>query len=118
VRARWVLNDTSPEEPHVGWAIVASWWPTIYHAVSTIRTDPVSPLRRLTRSLTTGEYTSDALPEEFVTQVFRCSRDGFIGSFDHPLYERAYSEIDQARLGHKEVVDLLRQGRLKLSRCR
>jgi hypothetical protein len=118
MRARWVLNDPSPEEPHVGWAIVASWWPTLYHAVSTIRMDPVSPLRRLTRSLTTGKYSSDPLAEEFVTQVFRCNRDGYIRSFDHPLYEREYSELEQAKLGHKEVVDLLEQGKLRLSRCR
>jgi len=115
MRARWVLNDPSPELPMVGWAIVASWWPTIYHAVSTIQLDSASPLGRLTRSLTTGKYSSDPLLDRFVTEVFRSNRDGLIKSFDHPLYEKEYADLLNAKLGHKEVVDLLEQGKLILS---
>lgn len=115
MRARWVLNDPSPELPLVGRAIVASWWPTVYHAVSTVQLDSASALARLTRSLVTGEYSSGPLPDRFVTQVFRCDRQGWIKSFDHPLYEMEYADLLKAKPGHKEVVDLLGQGKLRLS---
>jgi hypothetical protein len=35
---------------------------------------------------------------------------------DYALYEREYSDLTQANLGHNETVDLLSQGRFKLQR--
>jgi hypothetical protein len=53
-------------------------------------------------------------PGKYVTQVFKCSKDGIVRSFNEPLYELEYKELAAARAGHKETVYLLLQGRLKL----
>jgi hypothetical protein len=116
MRARWVLHNPSPEIPIIGQARVATWWPGRYYFVSTIQLDSSSPLHRLTESIRQGvPYAEASLgPNTYVTQVFKCTKDGIVRSFKEPLYEREYSDLSAARAGHKRTVDLLEQGRLKL----
>jgi hypothetical protein len=116
MRARWVLHSPSPEIPIVGQARVATWWPGRYYFVSTIQLDSSSPLHRLSESIKQGVPYDEATlgPDRYVTQVFRCTRDGIVKSFAEPLYQLEYADELAARAGHKHTVDLLEQGRLKL----
>jgi len=120
MRARWVSQRPSPVIPIVGQAIVASFFPGRFYFVSTIQLDSSSPLSKLTRSIELKVPYNDVppVPDDFVTQVFRCNKDGWVKSFDHPLFEKIYSDLSQARNGHNEAVELLSQGKLKLSLIR
>jgi hypothetical protein len=117
MRARWVLRNPSSKLPGVGTAIVASWWPGTCYLVSTIQLDSSSPLARLTQTLKSGERYEDVRPgpDVFATQVFKCDSNGWVKSFDTPLYEREYVALAEATAGHDEAVNLLAQGQLKLS---
>jgi hypothetical protein len=120
MRARWVSHNPSPELPIVGQTQVASFLPGRFYFVSTIQLDPSSPLSKLTRSLELGIAYNDVPPgpDEFITQVFRCNKDMDVESFDDPLFERKYSTLSQAQIGHNETVDLFSKGKLKLSHIR
>jgi hypothetical protein len=99
---------------------VASFLPGRFYLVSTIELDPSSPLSKLTRSLELGVAYNDVPPGpgEFITQVFSCNKDMLVESFDDPLFERKYSTLSQAKIGHNETVDLLSMGKLKLFHTR
>lgn len=116
MRARWVVQNPSPELPIVGQARVASWWPGSYYIVSTIQIDASDPLHRLTETIERmfPHEETTLCPGKYVTQVFKCSKDGIVRSFNEPLYELEYQELAAARAGHEETVVLLLQGRLKL----
>jgi hypothetical protein len=116
--ARWVSHHPSPKLPIVAQTIVAHWLPWKYYFVSTVWMDPSTPLSRLTRSLETGADFKDVTPgpDAYVTQIFKCDKDGLVKSMDYALYEREYSDLTEAKLGHNETVDLLARGRLKLQR--
>lgn len=117
MRARWVHHYPSPKSPVLGQALVASFLPGKYYLVSTIQLDSSSPLSRLTRSIDKGIAYQDVAPEPdgFVTGVFRCDKMGWAKSLDNPLYEREYSDLSQAECGHREIVELLAKGQLKLA---
>lgn len=115
MRARWVREDP-PSTSHIGFAVVARWFPGRYYLVSTIRCDGTSHLAKLTRSAETSiplEQISSAR-ETFVTNIFKCDRNGFVRSFENPLHERVYSSLDEAHAGHAKTVDLLAKGKLTL----
>jgi hypothetical protein len=116
--ARWVSPTISPKPPVVDSTVVAHWWPWKYYFVSTIYLNPSHPLALLTRSLETGQSYKNGTPgpDKFVTQIFTCDKYGWVKSMDYALYEREYSNLAQAKSGHKKTVDLLAQGRLKLKR--
>jgi hypothetical protein len=120
MRPRWVSRNPRPELPVVGQALVASFCPWRFYLVSTIRLDPSDPLAKLSRSLELGiNYNKvPAGPDEYVTQIFRCNKHMITKSFDDPLFERHYSTLSQAFIGHNEAVDLLSKGILKLSHIR
>ena len=120
MRARWTEDINWNRPPIVGQTIVASFWPGRYYLVATIELDSPSPMSRLTRSLSTGVAYNDVAPEAngFVTDVVRCDKMGFTRSFENPLYERDSSDLDQAKLGHREIVGLLSSGQLRLRRIR
>lgn len=105
MKARWVLHNPSPKAPMVGYAIVAKWWPGRYFLAMTFLRDSSSSLDRLTQSISCG----DAAPslDGYLTQVFRCNKEGVVYSIEKPLYERKYSELSAACDGHKEIVELL-----------
>lgn len=113
MKARWVSRNPAAEPPIVGQAIIAEWWPRSYFCVSTIQMDRDSLLGKLTRSLRTGRYSDDPLPEEFVTQVFKCDGHGVVKSFDDPLYERTYKDLPTAKTGHEETVQLVELGLIR-----
>lgn len=117
MRARWVSQRPSPVIPIVGQAIIASFFPGRFFCVSTIQLDASSPLSKLTRSIKLKVPYNDIPPEpdDFVTQIFRCDKHGWVKSVEHPLFEKNYSNLLQARDGHNEAVVLLSQGKLKLS---
>jgi hypothetical protein len=112
MRARWTEDINWDRPPIVGQTIVASFWPGLYYLVATIELDSSSPMSRLTQSLSTGDAYDDVVPEPngFMTDVVRCDKMGFTESFENPLYEREYSDLDQAKLGHREIVELLSKG--------
>lgn len=113
MKARWVSRLPTPELPIVAQATIAKWWPGNYYWVSTFEMDRASPLRKLTRSLTTGTYSDEPLPQEFVTQVFRCDRHGFVKSFDDPIHQKTYKDLEGAKLGHEETVRLVELGLIR-----
>jgi hypothetical protein len=116
MKARWILRYPSLELPIVGQAIVARWWPGRYYFVSTIQIDSSSPLSQLTQSIQQGVSYGKAVPtpDKYVTQVFKCDKDGFVRSSQNSLYEREYSEVQVAHTGHETILRLLEQGNLKI----
>jgi len=116
MRARWVREEPASKS-HIGFAVVARWFPGKYYLVSTVCSDGTSPLASLTRSIETGipfdEIASG--PRAFVTNIFDCDHDGFAQQIDKPLYERVYSILEDARIGHSQIVDLLANGKLKFA---
>jgi len=105
--ARWAQNyHESPELPIVQQTLIASWLPWKYYFVSTIQLDISSPLAKLTRSLEKNISYKD-VPLEiigYVTQVFRCDKNGVVTSFDKPLFEKESSDLSKAIDTHKEAV--------------
>ncbi len=107
MRARWTADSPSQNPPVMAWTVVARWFPNTYHLVSTLELrmrssdDPLSVLLR---------KADPDVQDTWVTQVFRCSRDGFQHS-DNPLYKREYFDEGAARVGHMEIVDALAKGR-------
>jgi hypothetical protein len=125
MHVRWVSHNSSPELPIVGQAKIASFWPGRFYFVSTVQhqlhsSSPLSKLTRDLRSLQPGaSYNEVPLEQDmFITQIFRCNKHGWVKSFDDPLFEREYSSLSQARIGHNEAIDLLSKGKLKLSHQR
>jgi len=120
MRARWVSHNPSQESEIIGQAHIASFWPGLFYFVSTIKLDSSSPLSKLTRSIKLGIAYNDVPlgPDEFITQVFRCNKGMIVKSIDDPLFEKEYSTLSEARIGHTETVDLLSKGKLKLSHIR
>lgn len=124
MRARWVLHNPSPEPTYVGYSIVAGWWPTSYHLVCTLlfaQASSDAPLAALTRKL------KDSLPDRsneppledyYETRVFRCNSDGWTRYTEHVWFKQQYRDLERARAGHKETVDLLVDGRLPLKKER
>jgi hypothetical protein len=60
-----------------------------------------------------------APPPRCVTQVFSCrgiwgAYTASVKSLRNPLYEREYAEKSEAEKGHREIVELLAAGKLKL----
>ena len=120
MRARWVSHNPSPNSEIIGQTQIASFWPGRFYFVSTIQLDSSSPISKLSRSIELGIAYNDAPPgpDEFITQVFRCNKDMMVRSFDDPLFEKVYSTLSEARIGHSDTVDLLSKGKLKLSHIR
>jgi hypothetical protein len=112
-RIRWTQDLKLSGPGSIGHTIIATWWPGKYYLVMTIELDLNSPLARLTRSI--KDSPSKVIPynevekvsNTFVTQIFKCDKSGWVKEHNpnSPLYEREYSEISQARLGHKETID-------------
>jgi len=113
-RARWVLPFPKSDASIIGQAIIASWWPWTYYYVSTVELDRQSPLRRLTRSLTTGVYSDEPLPEGYVTQVFRCNKEGVVKNRKEVYYEQEYHTHAEAEAGHESTVNGVAGGTLPL----
>jgi hypothetical protein len=55
------------------------------------------------------------LPQEYVTYVFKCDKEGK-GDTDYFYYMKEYHDSALARRGHKDVVELLSKGIMKLIR--
>ena len=111
--ARWAQNHwESPELPIVQQTLIANWLPWIYYFVSTIQLDTTSPLAKLSRSLEKNTNYKD-VPLEiigYVTQVFRCDKNGIPTSFDKTLFERESSDLSKAIETHKEAVKKFARG--------
>lgn len=125
MRARWVKRHPSPDLPIVAQAWVASLWPWRFYFVSTIQlqedsSNPLGKLTRRVRSLKTGVSYNEVPPEpdKFFTHIYRCDKYLLVKSLDDPLFEREYSNLSEAQIGHNEAVDLLSKGKLKLSHVR
>lgn len=110
----------------VGQAWVASFWPWKYYYVSTVQlhlddpSEPLSQLARMARGMKLGVSYNEVppMPDKFITHVHKGDRNQWVKSFDDPLFEREYSNLSEARIGHNEVVELLSKGKLKLSHIR
>ena len=99
--------------PMVGYTIIAKWWPGSYYLAMTFKPDSSSPLVRLTQSIVQRVPYADAAlgPDRFLTQVFRCNKDGAVHSIEEPLYEQEYFDLSAAREGHQRIVEALEHGR-------
>jgi hypothetical protein len=123
MRARRVFDLPVDDPDCIGLTIVAKWWPGRNFSVLTFRADnSKTAIAQLTRSLEQGVPFAEVKPgpERFVTWVKKCDGDGLIFTtpdcdpLADPLYEREYSDAQQARAGHAEMVNLLASGRLKM----
>jgi hypothetical protein len=113
MQARWV-SDRPCSPPVLLATVVASWWPGRYFRVSTVETDVQWRDKMLKLSGETGTP-----PPRYLTQVFSCGGvpTGYtasIKSLRNPLYEREYAERPEAEKGHREIVESLAAGKLKL----
>ena len=91
MRARWILDDSSPDTGRIGTTIIAKWWPGRYLLVSTVRLD--------------SEISSIFKPDlPFLTQVVRCDEYGHAPSWDNALFKREYATLAEAEIGHREAV--------------
>jgi len=112
MRARWV-SERVCSPPVLYATVIASWRPGRFLRVSTVQTD--LQWREKMIRMSEGKGT----PPNFLTQVFRCRGvlNGYtagLNSLRSPLYEREYAEQSDAEQGHREIVELLAAGRLKL----
>ena len=114
MRARWV-SERPCAPPVLAATVVASWWPGRYLRVSTVETD----VQWRDKMLKLSEGTGTPPPPRCVTQIFSCrgvwaGYTASIKSLRNPLYEREYAEKSEAEKGHREIVELLAAGKLKL----
>jgi hypothetical protein len=114
MRARWV-SERPCAPPVLAATVVARWWPGRYLRVSTVETD----VQWRDKMLKLSGGTGTPPPPRCVTQVFSCrgvlaGYTASIKSLRNPLYEREYAERSEAEKGHREVVELLAAGKLKL----
>jgi hypothetical protein len=106
--ARWILENPNPR-PRLAHTLIAGWWPTTYYLVGTIEhlgATGREPMKELVRSIP-GSNPQD----EYVVQVFRCNRSGVPKTWDHPYYEKSYTDKHQALEAHRQIVRLLSRGR-------
>ena len=113
MRARWV-SERICSPPVLFATVVASWWPGKFYRVSTVQTD-IQWRGKMIR-LSEGKGTP---PPNYLTQVFRCrgvltGYTATVKSLRNPLYEREYVEQNDAEKGHRETVQMLAAGKLKL----
>jgi hypothetical protein len=105
MRARWVQSWDSPKLPTVASTTVARWLPSSYLSVSTIevRAKSDDAMDAILNRLNPNRQ------DTWVTQVFKCDRNGFARNlYEPPLYSREYSDVDAAKRGHEEIVGALR----------
>ena len=110
MQARWVLDTFWPEHPQIDYTVIARWWPWEYYCVSTIWvwSDKSDPIYSSTKR-------SSGLPQEYVTYVFKCDKEGK-GDTEYFYYMKEYPDTALARRGHKDAVELLSKGIMKLIR--
>jgi len=115
MKARWVSEAALPCPPGIGRSIVASWIPGVFHQITTLELSGQSPLARLTESIKSGQKWEDVKQGEafFVTQIIKCNRKGISRDEDYmdPVYERKYERLDDAKNGHKTIVELFASGK-------
>jgi hypothetical protein len=114
MRARWV-SERVCSPPVLFATVVASWWPGRFFRVSTVQTD----IQWREKMIKMSEGKGTQAPPNFLTQVFRCrgapaSYTASVDSLRHPLYEREYGEEADAEKGHRQTVEFLAAGKLKL----
>jgi len=56
---------------------------------------------------------NSAPPQQYVTHVYKCDKNGS-SDVNHFYYMKEYNDSGLARRGHKEVVELMEKGRLKI----
>jgi hypothetical protein len=114
MRARWV-SERVCSPPVLFATVVASWWPGRFFRVSTVQTD----IQWRDKMIKMAEGKGTEAPPNFLTQVFSCggalaSYTASTNSLRHPRYEREYAEKSEAEKGHRQTVELLAAGKLKL----
>jgi len=114
MRCRWI-SERPCSHPVVFATVVASWWPGRFYRISTVETD----LQWREKMLRLAKETGAAPPPHFLTQVFYCrgASTGYTAateSLRNPLYEREYAERSEAQHGHKQTVELLATGKLRI----
>ena len=99
MRALWVWHNPSVTHPVVAETWVASFWPWVFYHVQTIQLK--------------------AEPDQFFTYIKGTNTFLWKKADCYDLlFEREYSKLLEAQIGHKETVDLLAKGKLKLSYLR
>ena len=114
MRPRWI-SERPCSHPVLFATVLATWWPGRYLRVSTVETD----LQWREKMVRLAEGTAVPPPPQFLTQVFSCrgALTGYtasVKSLQNPLYEREYAERSEAEQGHRQTVELLAAGKLRL----
>ena len=110
MRVRWV-SERPHSPPVIAATVIAGWWSGKYLRVSTVecRHETLAKLSKV-----------DCDPYyHYATQVFACGGadvDYIVGPkrMNDPLYQRRYAEKVQAEKGHRETVDVIASGRLRI----
>jgi hypothetical protein len=116
MRTRWINHTSSPDLPLVGRAVIATYWPGRYYLVLTTQVDSATPLRIFLRSVAL-KVAFENVPHErdiFMTQIFKCNKQGSHKATEKPLYEGEYSTYLDALNGHNKIVESIVNGQLKL----
>jgi len=109
MHVRWAQNYYErPELPVVQQTLIASWLPWKYFFLSTVQFDASSHLAKITGCPKTRDIPGEIIG--YVTQMFRCDKNGIVRSINKPLFEREYSDLSKAIDGHKEVVKKFAKG--------
>ena len=117
VKARWVYEDPEPAPRRIGWAVVASWIPGRFHLVFTFEMTGESPLERLTECFRSGKKFKDLQQGRhfFITSIAKCDEKGIVKEkhYMSPIYEKEYETLEDAKNGHRTIVDLFASGKLR-----
>ena len=54
----------------------------------------------------------------YETRVFRCDENGGIRNREYVWFKKEYADLEKARAGHKETVDMLMERKLPLEKQR
>jgi hypothetical protein len=105
------VSERPHRPPVIAVTVIAGWWPGKYLRVSTIECrDEI--LAKLSKINGDPYYP-------YATQVFACGGadvDYIVGPkrMNDPLYQRRYTDKVEAEKGHRETVDVIASGRLKV----
>ena len=80
-------------------------------------TEPLAVLARQVGRLFPDKETGP-VEDYYVTRVYKCDGHGMIKEPGYLFYQRESPDLEKAKAGHKETLDLLMQGRLPLKRQR
>lgn len=109
MKPRWVEEIKDRKSPVIAGTIIAKWWPGIYYLVSTVtmkdnQDSPAAQAVRKMREIFPEKEPNDEDAKDFVTQVFRCNKIGWVRDMSRPLLDLRADDEAGARRNHTMAV--------------